>query len=52
MPTSADLRGHGTRALTVEDNIQAIQHQGYPGVISKCTVCHTSTPGEHFEHKR
>ena len=61
-----DSRGHGevhcaachgsphaiTPALTVEDNIQAIQHQGYPGVISKCTVCHTSTPGEHFEHKR
>ena len=39
-------------ALTVEDNIQAIEHQGYAGVISKCTVCHTSMPHETFEHKR
>ncbi|MAT73373.1 MAG: hypothetical protein CMJ58_28145 [Planctomycetaceae bacterium] len=61
-----DSRGHGnvhcaachgsphaiTPALTVEDNIQAIQHQGYPGVIDQCTVCHTSMPGDRFEHKR
>lgn len=61
-----DSRGHGdvhcsachgsphaiTPALTVEDNIQATERQGYPGVISKCTVCHTSTPSEAFEHKR
>ncbi|MCA9229847.1 MAG: hypothetical protein KDA57_04295 [Planctomycetales bacterium] len=42
-----------TPALTVEDNIQAYEHQGYLGVISKCTVCHTSIPtNEGFEHKR
>lgn len=40
-----------TPAMTVEDNIQSIEHQGYPGVISKCTVCHTSQPNETFEHK-
>jgi hypothetical protein len=61
-----ESRGHGnvhcaachssphaiTPALTVEDNIQSIERQGYLGVISKCTVCHTSTPNETFEHKR
>jgi hypothetical protein len=61
-----DSRGHGnvhcaachgsphaiTPALTLEDNLQAMQLQGHVGVINKCTVCHTSPPGEHFEHKR
>lgn len=39
-------------AVTPQDNVQAISLQGHAGVISKCTVCHTSTPGEHFEHHR
>lgn len=39
-------------AVTAADNFQAIAHQGFAGTISKCTVCHTSMPGEKFEHKR
>ncbi len=39
-------------AVTPQDNLQAIEHQGFAGTISKCTVCHTSTPRERFEHKR
>lgn len=39
-------------AVTLVDNIQAIERQGYAGPISKCTVCHTTTPNEAFEHKR
>lgn len=39
-------------AVTAADNLQAIEHQGFAGTISKCTVCHTSTPKERFEHKR
>ena len=38
-------------AMTFVDNLQAIERQGYAGTISKCTVCHTSTPTEAFEHK-
>ncbi|NJL70976.1 MAG: hypothetical protein HC888_04840, partial [Candidatus Competibacteraceae bacterium] len=33
-----------TPAVTWEDNYQALLLQGTTGVISKCTVCHTSTP--------
>ncbi len=39
-------------AVTPQDNVQAIEHQGFAGTISKCTVCHTTTPRERFEHKR
>jgi hypothetical protein len=38
-------------ALTPNDNAQAILQQGTAGTISKCTVCHTSTPREPFFHK-
>ncbi len=37
-------------AVTAVDNLQAIEHQGFPGTISKCTVCHTTQPKERFEH--
>ena len=61
-----DSRGHGNvhcsachgsphaigPAVTPQDNLQAILHQGFAGTISKCTVCHTSMPKEKFEHKR
>jgi hypothetical protein len=39
-------------AVTPPDNVQAIALQGYAGTISNCSVCHTTTPGEHFEHHR
>ena len=39
-------------AVTAQDNLQAIEHQGFAGTISKCTVCHTSMPDSKFEHKR
>ena len=39
-------------AVTDQDNMQAMEQQGFAGTISKCTVCHTSTPKERFEHKR
>ncbi|WP_145435390.1 hypothetical protein [Lacipirellula limnantheis] len=39
-------------ALTFQDNIQAIEHQGHAGVINKCTVCHTTPPSPQFEHHR
>ena len=32
------------------DNIQAIALQGTSGPIKKCTVCHTSTPSDPFNH--
>ncbi len=61
-----ESRGHGnilcanchnsphaiTPTLNPEDNVQAIMHQGYPGVINKCTVCHTRTPTDPFPHRR
>jgi hypothetical protein len=61
-----DSRGHGGvhcsachgsphaigPAVTDVDNLQAIEHQGFAGTISKCTVCHTTTPNEKFEHHR
>ena len=60
-----DSRGHGGvhcsachgsphaigPAVTAADNAQAIEHQGFAGAITKCTVCHTSQPKEKFEHK-
>lgn len=61
-----DSRGHGNvhcaachgsphavgPAVTAQDNLQAMEQQGFAGPIAKCTVCHTSTPRERFEHKR
>ncbi|MCA9129472.1 MAG: hypothetical protein KDB22_20440 [Planctomycetales bacterium] len=61
-----DSRGHGNvhcsachssphaigPAVTDADNVQAIEHQGFAGTISQCTVCHTSTPHDPFKHKR
>ena len=41
-----------TPATTEADNLQAILHQGFSGVISECTVCHTRTPDEPFFHSR
>ena len=37
-------------ATTAADNVQAIQHQGHAGTISKCTVCHSKQPDEPFFH--
>lgn len=34
------------------DNVQAIAYQGFAGTIAKCTVCHTQTPSEPFNHTR
>lgn len=34
-----------------EDNVQAIEKQGFAGTIRKCTVCHTTQPNEKFVHK-
>jgi len=35
-----------------KDNIQAIGLQGHAGTINTCTVCHTRTPSEPFNHTR
>lgn len=40
-----------TPATTEADNLQAVIHQGVPGIISDCLVCHTSMPDESFFHK-
>ena len=40
-----------TPTVTPADNVQAIMHQGFPGVIRKCTVCHTQQPDDRFEHR-
>jgi hypothetical protein len=32
------------------DNVQALALQGHAGKIDTCTVCHTGTPGEAFNH--
>jgi hypothetical protein len=40
-----------TPTVTAADNVQAIQLQGFPGVIRKCTVCHTEMPDDKFEHR-
>ncbi|MDR3689723.1 MAG: hypothetical protein P4L46_10125 [Fimbriimonas sp.] len=37
-------------SMNARDNVQAIALQGKAGTISKCTVCHTSTPGDAFNH--
>jgi hypothetical protein len=37
--------------VTAEDNIQALTLQGHTGTISKCTVCHSSQPGDAFFHR-
>jgi len=34
------------------DNVQAIAYQGFAGTIQKCTVCHTTTPEDPFNHTR
>lgn len=39
-------------STNARDNIQAIALQGHAGPISKCTVCHTSTPDDSFNHTR
>lgn len=41
-----------TPTTNPEDNVQAVMHQGEPGVIKKCTVCHTQTPTDPFPHRR
>lgn len=41
-----------TPTLNPRDNVQAIGLQGKAGTISKCTVCHTSTPSDPFNHSR
>ena len=40
-----------TPATTETDNLQAVLHQGFAGIISDCTVCHTQQPDEPFFHK-
>ncbi len=40
-----------TPTITAADNVQAIQWQGFPGVIRKCTVCHAKMPDEKFDHR-
>ncbi len=32
------------------DNVQALALQSHAGVIDSCAVCHTSTPGDPFNH--
>lgn len=41
-----------TPTLNPRDNVQAIAVQGYEGTISKCTVCHRTTPTDPFNHTR
>lgn len=36
--------------INPQDNVQAIQRQGHSGEINKCTVCHTQTPDDFFNH--
>lgn len=40
-----------TPATTETDNLQAILQQGFPGVLSDCTVCHTQMPDDSFFHR-
>lgn len=61
-----DSKGHGnvqcaachgsphaiTPTVQPADNVQAIQWQGYPGTINKCTVCHKQQPTDRFPHRR
>lgn len=39
-----------TPTTTEADNVQAVALQGSAGKISKCTVCHTTQPGDSFFH--
>ncbi len=39
-----------TPTVTEVDNLQAIRHQGHPGVIDTCLVCHGTMPTEPFPH--
>lgn len=39
-----------TPTVKAEDNVQAIAYQGHAGVINTCTVCHTQTPDDPFNH--
>ncbi len=39
-------------AVTLADNVQAIETQGFAGTISKCAVCHIDTPKDRFKHIR
>jgi hypothetical protein len=41
-----------TPTLTDTDNQQMVFQQGYAGVLNNCTVCHISTPGDPFPHRR
>lgn len=40
-----------TPTVTAVDNVQAIQQQGFAGVIKKCIVCHTRQPDDSFFHR-
>ncbi len=39
-----------TPTVVDADNVQAIALQGHAGTIDTCTVCHTSRPGDGFNH--
>lgn len=39
-----------TPTVTTADNVQAMTIQGHIGKINTCTVCHSSTPGDSFNH--
>ncbi len=39
-------------ATTQTDNVQANRLQGHTGVINDCRVCHITTPGDPFPHRR
>jgi hypothetical protein len=39
-----------TPTVQSDDNIQAITLQGHSGTIDTCTVCHTTPPGDPFNH--
>ena len=41
-----------TPTVVADDNVQAIKLQGHSGTIDKCSVCHTETPGDPFNHTR
>lgn len=40
-----------TPTVTDADNVQAIAIQGHAGTIDKCSVCHTETPDDEFDHR-
>ena len=39
-----------TPTVVAADNVQAIKLQGHSGKIDTCTVCHTTPPGDPFNH--